>query len=307
MCALVLLLTTAAGCRLPANPALSRGLPAHPQRVVVVAPQIFEDTLALGVLPVGATRSPADRAMLPPAAWQSIVPLTNPANIEQVLALHPDLILTVATGDPDSLERAAPTYNVKAFTNFLPWRDRYRRVAHVLHHETEAETGIADSERKTLEVKRDFQGHPFRVLMGYVSGETRSITVFPVGQNTAQLIEAVGLHYGTLRNRKPGSDDSVTLSWERVDDMDCDAFFVTPAANNDPASLQQIRQQLVLLDRQPLWRQLPFVRAKRVFFMDNYWQMITPLTADRVMEDLERNLLGRDLDAEWHLHAPVAR
>ncbi|AXC13992.1 Iron(III) dicitrate transport system, periplasmic iron-binding protein FecB [Acidisarcina polymorpha] len=301
-----LLLLALCACKLPTTPAVEHGLPQNPYRVVSVAPQTFEDIVALGIAPVGAYRVYTDQALMSADTWQSIHPLTAPPNVEQVLSLRPDVIFTVGPNAAESLSRIAPTINIKDFTNFSDWRTRHREVARLLHREPQAEAGIADTDRKIDQVRADFARHPFRVLMGHVSANTRSMVIFPDNQNTAKLMKAIGLRYGKLHNQNLSDSHGTTVSWERVDDLDCDAFFVTPAPYENLAERDKVAQQLALLAAQPLWNRLSFVKAGHVFYMDSYWQMITPITADRVMEDLERDLLGRDLDSQWHIRLPLS-
>jgi len=122
-------------------------VPNAPQRVVVL--DILDNVLALGVKPVDATTwdNGKFRTYLPEKTTEiAKVGLLSQPNLESILGLHPDLILSVYWGDEGTYERLsqiAPTV-LAGNGRDIAWKDWLKTYAEALGKTQEAQKLLSD-------------------------------------------------------------------------------------------------------------------------------------------------------------------
>lgn len=131
-------------------------IPANPQRVVTT--QYLDAMLALGVKPAGAASHLLEGDYLK-GKIDGVADIGNPTNVEKVLELQPDLIITTEYTTPEvkeQLEKIAPTVVVSFGDGDL--FEQLRNVAAVLGKEKEAEQWIASFNKKAEEGRKKLAG-----------------------------------------------------------------------------------------------------------------------------------------------------
>jgi iron complex transport system substrate-binding protein len=85
--------------------------------------------------------------------------------------------------------------------------------------------------------------------------------------------------------RRSGFTFADVMSWESLSNVDADVMFVISNEIGRPHnSLDQLRTQ-------PLWSRLKVVQQGRVYEVGYYWQGFGPISANRVLDDLEKYVL----------------
>ena len=274
-----------------------------PQRVVTFHPAYLEDALSLGVLPIAGHRSPDLHAVLTPEQWNGLTELAQPANPEQIAELHADLLIT-PTQKPDQLkllQQFAPVAQIGGLSTSYDWRKRHLEVAAALGRLAQGEGALRAYDLRANEVREELATaglHP-RVLLAYV-GESK-ISVFGDETNGVKVLRDAGLLQGGGFDPHHRTD----VSFERLQQLDCDALFLTPAPSANDAAVDAIRREIAILETQPLWQRLSVVRRGRVYFEDVYWQNTSPFTAEEVLADLETIFLNKPRHP-LHWPAPTA-
>ncbi len=262
-----------------------------PRRVVVFHPVFLQDALSLGVLPVAGHKTSDLHLMLTPRQRQSIEQLAYPINPEQLAEFHADLFITPKLA-PDKLalfEQLAPAEQIGGFSTGYDWRKRHLEVAAALGRVAQAKLALQEYDRRAKLLRSELTAaglHP-KVLMAFVHEDR--ISVFDQNTNGVRVLTDAGLEHAAAVNPKK----SVSISYERLRELDCDALFIVPAPAATDAAADAIRHQIDLLNGQPLWRSLQVVQRGHVYFEDVYWQNTTPLTADMMLADIARLFLGR--------------
>jgi iron complex transport system substrate-binding protein len=271
----------------------STTVPAQPARIVVLNQySLLDYLLAVGIRPVGSTGDPAAsdpfaRHLAGRTEGIEMVGGAEAPNLEHIAALTPDLILANPWQEDvyDELSQIAPTVAVPL--SYANYEEEYRYVARLVGREAEA-AQLIEAHRGRLAAFR-------RAAAERLAGlEVAVARIFPdeirvEGDSyVTRLMDAAGL-------RRPAphrAADGLTLSPERLPEIDADALIVYSAANAAAeADNARARERLA---RNPLWHNLRAVRAGRVHVVDSFiWAGGGMLWADRVLEDLSRLLLGR--------------
>lgn len=125
-------------------------IPAHPK--TVFTDQYLMQMLSLDSVPVGAvTYQTEDILAIETNKIQNVKDVGSPANMEMVLELQPDLIITAN-------EDAVAQYEAIAPTVLLPWTgynafEQVEQVGILLGKQKEAEAWVADFHKKEAELK----------------------------------------------------------------------------------------------------------------------------------------------------------
>jgi iron complex transport system substrate-binding protein len=215
-------------------------VPGAPARVVTLSEPTLDGALALGAVVVGTTsgrgQGGVSAYLAQKAAGIPIVASVSGPNIEQILALKPDLILTDGTVTADDavlgkLNQIAPT--VYAGKTAADWKAEFTLVGQALGKNGEAQQVLAGYTSRIAEVKGKLGGH---------ADDTVSIVRWGAGQPSVLLKELPPSKVVTdLGLRRPAAQDkdgpghSQPISRENLDQLDADwMFFGTLGGSTNP-------------------------------------------------------------------------
>ncbi len=254
----------------------------------MLAPQIFDDVVELGVIPVGAPKTKSSYMQLTPAQWKSMADTdwVSP-NIERILQLKPDLILTASFDKANYplYSHIAPTVMID-ITTYGDWRNRFYKIAKVLGKTTTAEQLMQQYELHSKRVRQEIKGKNYHVFV--LSATSEAIAVEPQNYFCWNILHEVGLS-SPLHFRANGRTPQI-VSWERIREFDGDALYIVPAGFGGE---ERTDAALRLLKSQPLWSSLNAVRNHHVYPVGAYWFTGGPTSAERILTDLEYSLLSR--------------
>lgn len=157
--------------------------------------------------------------------------LTNPINIEQVLATRPDLVLNVqSSGDEAeyrSLTKIAPTVGLPPGTapNTVTWQESTRIISTAVGRKADGEKLITDTQGLLDKARADnptFHGKTVSILLG----SARQLGVYTVSDTRMKVATALGLTPSPYVAAADPSKYFVELSAELVNEADADIVLV---------------------------------------------------------------------------------
>ena len=259
-------------------------VPLNPQRVVVLDIGELDAALALGVKPVGSVTVFDDGLFPAYLAGQTdgikVVGTIGSPNLEKILALQPDLILSNKSRDEaiyPLLSEIAPTVFAEELGPV--WKENFQLYAEALNKEAEGEAIIAAYDARLAEL-REAIGDPNSLevsVLRFIEGGTTRI--YHRGSFIGSILDDVGF----ARPASQQSEDEVwtEMSKELIPEIDADLIFygIYGAVEDSP-------EADYLSD--PLWAQLSAVQAERVYAVDDeYWFVGLGFNAaNRVLDDL---------------------
>lgn len=235
-------------------------VPNNPKRVVVRT--YMGHVLALDVPVVGATEWDLASPFIDKKVLDKIKDVGVPMNVEEVLALEPDLIITDTEDEVASLEKIAPTV-------LLPY-DTVRNInesvdlfGELLNRKTEAEAWKksfkenADKERARL-AEVNF---PMDATVGLYELQDSKLFVFGsnFGRGGQVLTTGLGLKQQDNIQKVSDGDGWKELSLEALPDYAADFMFFTSYTANGTESAE-----LTALKANPIWKTIPAVEKNQV-------------------------------------------
>jgi iron complex transport system substrate-binding protein len=272
--------TAPAGPRVVQHAMGETEVPGDPQRVVVLDSSFLDASIALGVVPVGATEGTPGSG-LPAYLGDDIAAIqlagdTTTPNLELIASLQPDLILAAKVRHEalyEQLSAIAPT--VFSESSGQNWTDQVRLTGAALGREADADALVAAFEARAAEVG---------AAIG-AAGTTASIVRFIPGQTrlygpttfSGSVLTQVGFDLGD-KGYDPAFGMAL-LSAEQLEMVDADVIFATTFAGEGSARP----------DFEALWANLPAVAGGRQFDVeDSTWMTgIGVLGANEILDDLE--------------------
>ncbi|WP_343066529.1 iron-siderophore ABC transporter substrate-binding protein [Martelella radicis] len=233
--------------------------------MVTLTNETTEAALAIGVTPVGATRSWYGDPWYPHLGGR----LSDTAdlgtelavNVELVAALEPDLIIGSRKRDEeiyDQLSAIAPTVFVEGLG---AWKDNLVFVARALNRQTEGEAALASYDTRV---------DALRGGLGEHAGERVSVVRFVPGQTYLYLkgsflghvLDDAGF---TRPAQQQGDGLAIAVGRESIPDMDGDRIFWLTYDRGDGKGKEAAAAFL----SDPLWARLPAVQDGRVSEVDD--------------------------------------
>lgn len=277
--------------------------PNHPKRIVVLAPILLENTLALGITPVGAPKKSSYYLHLSAKVLQNIEETGDallPANLETIISLKPDLILGSIYQQEiyPLLSQIAPTVLFDTLAGAgvqrANWEKFFYQVADALGQKHKAIQIMAEYKNHLAKVKACIDSRLSSIQVSIIETHlVELITLYTTNFFGGSILEAVGL------SRPPSQtlDSSTTVklsgfrgaylvSWESLSDIDGDVMFVMD-------KIAGVHNPLAQLQTQPLWSRLKVVQQGRVYQVGFYWLGFSPMSANRVLDDLEKYIVER--------------
>lgn len=231
-------------------------IPARPQRVVAIDSRLdLQPALALGLPVIGYGHSV-------PGDW---VPVSTDAefvgslvNVEQVLALEPDLIIC-SDYDPDS--EYWPLNKMRQIAPVLPthgdqsWKLSFRQLAEVLGMESTAEAAIGEYEALVQTVKAK-HGDKLSTKT-VISVQPDAGGLWPMNGSTMLHTEVLAdLGAKTIPPAELQKYEAEKVTSETFLDVfgEVDGFLLATTGTDE----------IDVLDKDPLWRRLPAVESGAV-------------------------------------------
>ncbi|OMF29880.1 ABC transporter substrate-binding protein [Paenibacillus peoriae] len=268
-------------------------IPVNPQRVVTT--QYLDAMLALGVKPAGAASHLLEGEYLK-GKIDGVADIGNPTNVEKVLELQPDLIITTEYTTPEvkeQLEKIAPTVVVSFGEGDV--FEQLRNVAAVLGKDKEAEQWIASFNKKAEEGQKKLAGkfkkdETVTIYMAYDKNVLRVYGARNVGHVIYRSLELNPPEYIRQKLAKDPRFNYVydVISMEKLPELSGDRIImlVYDEASKD-GMLKQIEQSA-------LWRNLPAVKNHKVYFIKaDPWFTYSPLAINKSLDEAV-NMLSVD-------------
>ncbi|MEV7010643.1 iron-siderophore ABC transporter substrate-binding protein [Streptosporangium sp. NPDC051022] len=219
-------------------------IPKRPERVVTVGfPTGTADAaLACGVVPVGMPKAAGHPGEIEPwvaAKLQGRTPTlleANTVDVEQILALKPDLILAgMHRGIPDDFAKLSPIAPVISYEGEAPFQDTWQQqttlIGRALGAEDKAAAAIKEVEDRFAKIRADhpgWQGKTFTFTQGATLAQIPTVT--DPNEASARMFSSFGFELSP-KVRELGAKREVSA--ERLDLIDADlviVFFPSPDA-----------------------------------------------------------------------------
>ncbi len=231
-------------------------VPVDPQRVVVLDTGELDDTLALGVKPVGAVRVDVSQGFLSYLGDQTkgikqVGTITEP-NLEAIAALKPDLILSSTVRHEtiyDQLDSIAPTVLAPDLGD--TWKQNFLLYADALNKKEQAQQMIADFEQRAAEIGKTLPKDSTLGLVRFLPGEIR---LYSDRSFHGTILSDMGV---SVPEAARGADTYAALSPEQVTKADADHVFVSTYGPPEDTQRAQVTGG-------PLWKTLDAVKRGEV-------------------------------------------
>ena len=266
----------------------STEVPVEPKRVVVLDTPQLDATAALGIRPVGATRTDVSDD-LPALAGKpgeiAEVGTIQQPNLEAVAALRPDLILssTVRHKDLyDELSAIAPS--VFAGTVAEGWKQNFVLFADALGRRADAERLLAEYEQRADAVGARLAAEAGNPTVGILRFLPDEIRIYGPESFSGSVLVDLGVDLPKAVAGLTGKI-AATPSIEQVGQADADILFVTTYGDPAKSTAPAVRGG-------PIWPRLPAVVAGRVHEVsDDKWMLaIGVVGANGILDDIEAAL-----------------
>lgn len=267
-------------------------VPENPERIVALMESDLDALLALGIIPLGTTNGrgqpTAPRYLGELIMDVEIVGNFYSPNLENVLALDPDLILMGGFTDEAVLEQLkaiAPTINT--FVLGETWQSHFTRVAEVVNKQAEAAEFLAAYAARVKELKAmlgDTAGAEVNIVRWNADGPG----IMLPNSFASRVLADVGLARPNGLEGE-GVGHTPPLSLEDLKQIDADWIFIGTLAEQGDAV--DIMAEVV---KTPLFQQLNAVQNDQIVFIDgSLWTSIGgPLAALKVLDDVEAAMVG---------------
>ncbi|GAB4426612.1 MAG: hypothetical protein OHK0015_07670 [Chloroflexi bacterium OHK40] len=276
-------------------------IPVDPQRVVAGYTTDIDVALVLGLPLIGGpgARGLATQPFVPYQPQEQLASLTRittfpEANLEQIAALQPDLIID-SVGDYIEgryalLSQIAPTFDVSGPAGD-GWRAYLRAVAEPLGRAAQAEQFIAEYEARAADLRarlaERLPNATFALIGAYEPGTVwvSDVQMHPVkvladdlGLRPAAIMPATSADRPNLSLERLDLLDEVNLLFLRVEPLESGAG--RDRSIHDP------------LKASPLWQRLPAVQNGGLIEYDAELFYSSPLTAMALLDVVEQALLS---------------
>jgi iron complex transport system substrate-binding protein len=256
-------------------------VPEHPERVIVLDTGELDGALSLGIKPVGAVQSlpgqPFPEYLTVLTDGIELVGTVIEPNLEAILSLNPDLILSSAVRHEaiyNELSAIAPT--VFTETVGVAWKENLEIYAEALNRQDALEVRFFEYESR-IETIRD--------AVDVVSTEVSIIRFVPGQNRVMQRGSFIGTIIDDIGFQRPesqqGDEFMIEISQEQINLMDGDVIFLS--VYGDP-----IETELDRFTDSPLWQTLGAVQSGSVYRVsDDHWFLgIGFIGANHVLDDI---------------------
>lgn len=271
-------------------------IPDQPKRIVTLSEIDLDAALALGITPVGTVNGRGQQTLPRYLMGELTQPIPvvgdlNRPNLETLLELEPDLILTTPNR-PEVLAllgEIAPT--VVTFKYGEPWKETFKRTAQILNR-PEAEANFMQRYQQAVNAAKRKIGDKLGQTISVVRWNPKGPAYMFRDSFASQVIVDLGMQRPE-HQQDPGHTHSLSLSLEALDRLDAD-WMVIGTLSTQGEAVDAMRQAEIT----PAYQQLSAIQSKRFNAVDgSLWTSVGgPLAALAVMDDIVE-LLNKD-DAE---------
>ncbi|MEV0895341.1 ABC transporter substrate-binding protein [Actinoplanes sp. NPDC049802] len=269
-------------------------VPSAPKNIVALAETDLDAALALGVTPIGASKSRQGDSVAGYLAPQlpnvKLVGEIVEPNIEAIATLDPkpDLILYGHFLDPDpaqikDLNAIAPTVITSMVDS--TWKDSLKGVASALNLEAKATEVLAAYDKKIADTKTAI-GANGTAEVSLVRWNPQGPSYLQKQHFSSTIVEELGLKRPAAQ-LTDGTGPSDPVSLEKLDVLDADYIFLGTLNNDGAAALEQAKANAS-------WNQLGAVKANKVVAVDGvpWTSRGGPIAAGIVLDDIAKTLKG---------------
>ncbi|TVP63632.1 MAG: iron-siderophore ABC transporter substrate-binding protein [Nodularia sp. (in: Bacteria)] len=261
-------------------------VPNNPQRIVVLDGPSLEIALALGLKPVGAAVLLEEfySYLQNKAQGVAIFGESGQPNLEKILTLKPDLILSVSnviqTGSLyNQLSQIAPTVTCEGWDDkIVRWQECFQSFAEALGKSSEADIIVNNYQQRVAKLQQALGDSLHTTEVSLVRIYADRIRLRGEGGHLCSMvIQDVGLP------RSPIQKKGIDISIESIEYADGDVIFLQqyPQADNYNYILNH-----------PLWLQLNAVQSGKVYEVgDDYWHGGSYIAANLILDDLFKYLV----------------
>lgn len=256
-------------------------VPTHPERIIYIGGDLG-DLLALHVKPIGSSLQVIADQVVYSDLLEGIVDIGEPADMEKIADLNPDLILVDGGGLYDniyeSLTKIAPTVQLERKQTY----DRLRTLGDILGKSDVAEQWITTYEKKAKQVVSQLKSHSgdtatVFLQLGkdmYVMGDKGFATTL---YNILQFKPSIG-----VEKMIADKEDFAQISEEALSDYAGQWLFILNDGNTaSDANTQKMLQSAI-------WQAIPAVKANHVYMLSSTWNFDDPITRERMLDELPK-------------------
>ncbi len=268
-------------------------IPQNPQRIVTLWVGTFRSTLALGIKPIASTWYLNDE---PPEHLQGkadgvdhVGTLAQP-NLEKILLLKPDLILSITRSSLENiymqLSNIAPTVVMDVSSPPPSWQKHLEDVAKLLDKEQEGKEVINEYWQRIEQLKQLLgdRRHHLQVSVAALYPGGTGIGIYGKKSSVGVVLDDIGLQRPPLQSAD--SWEGGSISYEGLSEIDGDILFIS--ASKEKA----YEEALEKLKQSPLWQKLKAVQHNRVYLVDyEHWYAFDILAMNAVIDDLFKYLV----------------
>ncbi|WP_052350713.1 ABC transporter substrate-binding protein [Paenibacillus gorillae] len=266
-------------------------IPTHPKKVIAL--QYLPEMMALETKPTGVASHLLNgfTYMKDQIAGIPDIGPTNDPNLEKILELEPDLIITAEWSKDlvESLNKIAPTI-------VLTWEGldavaHFKNVADALGQSDKAEAWLQNFNKEAEEARAALAskvetGETFGavVIGGFEKGQLRVYGDGNVGYTLFNTLQFPMTDFVQTEWNKGDNELGINLSMEKLPEYaSADRLFVV-RFDNDKDFLKQI-------DESSLWQNLPAYKNKKIYTVDsNLWFSYDVLSFQAQLKDAVRLL-----------------
>lgn len=276
-------------------------IPVAPQHVLPLDMAALESLLLTNQTPVGTAQWILEELplLLPPFA-DRLAPLKGmgyPADLEQVAALKPDLILAPEDTIDVKLASGIAPVVVPKQAIYADWKIGMKFWCDVLNVPELYTKMEANYKQRVVELQSAI-AQPEQLHVSVISASTYGVSLWMPDSPPGAILTDVGLArpeaqslIGDAAMARYKEKQYIQISEERLDLADGDALFYFTYAATDPKVADQESQFIKTFEQKPLWRALKAVKANKAFFVPGYWwRSQTYLLANLVVDDLFTHL-----------------
>lgn len=269
-------------------------VPVQPKRVVVLDTAPLDSAIALGVRPIGTMFFQSPPTYLGNRVEGiAVLGLNNNPNLEKVLSLKPDLILSTKISSQQfyrQLSKAAPTILTEGSGRSGDWKENFQLYADALGRSQQAKALLQNYQQRAATLKQQIQqqSSPTPVVSVVATG-SKQIGAYTRQSFSGSVLQDLGLV------RPPAQEKpkrwAIQVSREDFASLDGDIIFLIEAGGiPDNLSLQNFKTD-------PIFSQLNAVKRGRVYPVKaEVWTAgRSILAANEILNDVSQHLLDKSL------------
>ncbi|WP_125606127.1 ABC transporter substrate-binding protein [Lapidilactobacillus bayanensis] len=237
-------------------------VPLHPQRVVATV--YTGEVMALGVNVVGSTSMDLANPFLNQRTVHKVKNLGNALNVEAVLKLKPDLIITSNEADVKALKKVAPVVYLKYGTKANVYQT-LTKFGRILNRSTQAKkvaTDLRTTSQKNVTKLKAAGINPNVTTVGFYEMQNNKLYVqgSSWGRGGEALISGLGFKLPTSIAKIQEGIGYKQISTESLPRYAADWMLFTSFSTAKKGNTQVIND----LKNNVVWQTLPAVKAKHV-------------------------------------------